>query len=104
MKTIIILLLAATFSLSTRQPDPGFESRILGTVYPSNAIKKIAAINGKDSVFTNTSTGTFTIEVHAGNWKLAVLALPPYKDVVLENVVVQEGQDTDVGTIKLSRD
>lgn len=101
MKTIFIILLTATISLNAVSPRSA--SRIIGTATPSLGVKKIAAFDGKDSIFSNTSTGTFAIEVHAGNWKLIVLALPPYKDVALENVVVQEGQDTDVGEIRLSQ-
>ena len=100
MKTIIIILLIAIFSFNANHRSA---SRIIGTATPTLGIKKVAAFDGKDSIFSNTSTGTFAIEVHSGNWKLIVLAVPPYKDAVLENVVVQEGQDTDVGEIRLSQ-
>jgi len=96
-----MILLSASISLNAVSPRSA--SKIIGTATPSIGVKKVAAYDGKDSIFSNTSTGTFTIEVHAGNWKLIVLAVPPYKDAVLENVVVQEGQDTDVGEIRLSQ-
>ena len=101
MKTILIILLSGL--ISSNAINHKASSRIIGTATPTIGLKKIAAFDGKDSVFSNTSTGTFAIEVHAGNWKLIVLAVPPYKDAVLENVVVQEGQDTDVGEIRLSQ-
>lgn len=101
MKTLILILCVVVLSFNTLNKSA--TSRIIGTATPSLGVKKIAVYNGKDSIFSNTSTGTFAIEVQAGNWKLIVLALPPYKDAVLENVVVQEGQDTDVGEIRLSQ-
>ena len=101
MKTILMILLTASISLNA--VSSGSASRIIGTVTPALGIKKVAAFNGKDSVFANTSTGTFAMKVHAGNWKLVILALPPYKNVVIENVVVQQDQDTDVGEIRLSQ-
>jgi len=101
MKTLSIILFTALISFNAQKETA---SRIIGTATPLEGIRKIAAYDGKDSVFANTSTGTFAISVHAGNWKLIVLAAIPYKDAVLENVVVQEGQDTDVGEIKLIRE
>ena len=101
MKALILILCVSFLSFNILNPRSA--SRIIGTATPSLGVKKVAAFDGKDSVFSNTSTGTFAIEVRAGNWKLIVLAVPPYKDAVLENVVVQEGQDTDVGEIRLSQ-
>ena len=102
MKIFAIILCAAFISFNAQRHESA--SRIIGSATPVEGINKIAAYDGKDSVFTNTSTGTFALAVHAGNWKLIVLAIPPYKNAIIENVIVQEEQDTDVGQIKLSRD
>ena len=79
------------------------KTSIIGTVDPPDAARKIWAINGKDSVAANPVSGTFTIDVKAGNWKLIVEAVPPYQNTSLDNVVVQEGQSTDIGIIKLTK-
>jgi hypothetical protein len=39
--------------------------------------------------------------VKAGNWKLYVEGVQPYKNTVVESILVVDGQVTDVGVIKL---
>lgn len=102
MKVIAIILCAASLSLSAFQSAPQSKSQIQGTVYPANAVTKVYAIYGRDSVSANTISGTFSITAHAGNWKLFVKAKPPYKNAVFDNVIVRREQTTDIGVIKLT--
>jgi hypothetical protein len=45
----------------------------------------------------------FSFSVKPGIYKVVVDAIEPYKDAVLENISVKEGQTVDVGEIMLQR-
>lgn len=75
---------------------------IHGTVSPADAVVKIWAVNGKDSVTANLSLGNFTIEAKPGNWKLYVSALKGYKNSTVDNITVDADRYTNVGEIKLA--
>ena len=76
---------------------------IYGSIDPPEAAAKVWAISGKDSVTVEPAAGRFSLAVpHAGNWKLVVQAINPYKDAVVENIVVTEGRSTDAGIIRLT--
>lgn len=101
MKKLIILL-CCTFIITTAFILPGkIASGINGIIDQPQGAKKISAVSGSDTVSTTSQSGSFSIEVKPGNWKLVVEAVPPYKNVVIEGIIVQEGQSTDVGIIKL---
>lgn len=77
-------------------------SGIKGLVRPADAvIANVWAISGTDSVKVQPVKGEFALSVKAGTYKVIVDATDPYKDAILENVVVRDGQITDVGEIKL---
>ena len=100
MKKLIIFL-CATFILTTAFITIKNATGINGIVDQPQGVKKISAINGTDTVFTTSQSGSFSVEVKPGSWKLIIEAIPPYKNVVLEPIIVQAGQSTDVGIIKL---
>ena len=102
MKSVIkIISLALLVLLSAFVVIQNFMSGIHGIVTPVHAVKKVWAINGKDSMATIPSSGNFSFELKPGNWNVHVEAISPYKDVTLENIVVKEGSYTDAGEIKL---
>jgi hypothetical protein len=48
--------------------------------------------------------GAFEISVSKpGTYRLVIEAKPPYRNAARENVMVREGQTTDVGEIKLEK-
>jgi len=79
-------------------------SGIHGTVSPADGAKKVWALRGRDTVTAMPFAGTFTLNVKPGNWQLQVEAIKPYKDVVIKNIIVEEGRYTDAGEVKLSKD
>lgn len=79
-------------------------SGIHGTISPADAAKKVWAVSGRDTVSITPSSGTFSLEVKPGNWKLLIEAVKPYKDAVVTNIIVEEGRYTDAGEIKLVSD
>jgi hypothetical protein len=104
MKKIAIILCAFFIIMSAFVSRNSAKSGIMGTIDPPEGALKIWAISGTDSISTVTSTGKFIIEVKPGAWKLIIEAAKPYKNYVVENVNVQEGQMTDTGVIKLGKE
>jgi hypothetical protein len=47
--------------------------------------------------------GVFSFAVKPGLYKVIVDAVEPYKDAVLENISVKEGQAVDVGEVVLQK-
>ena len=78
-------------------------SSISGKIVPGDAVEVVWVFSGRDSVRTIPIDGAFVITVKPGPWTLVVDAKEPYKDAVLEKVDVKEGQNTDVGEIKLQQ-
>jgi hypothetical protein len=93
---IIAVLLISSFSSNYR-------SGIQGTIDPPEGARRIWAVSGKDTVSIIPPPGSFIIDAKPGSWKLVVEAVPPYKNVERDAVLVVEGELTDVGLIKLSQ-
>jgi hypothetical protein len=76
-------------------------SSIKGRVNPADGATEVVAVSATDSVRAVITDGMFILESKPGTYKLIVVAKPPYKNVVKDNVQVAEGNATDVGTITL---
>lgn len=76
---------------------------ISGKVKPADAVERVWAITGKDSTKATPVQGSFLISVKPGQYKIYVDAKDGHKDVVLENVKVALGKNTDLGEIQLEK-
>lgn len=101
MKRLLLILCGAFVIISAFISPTEYKSGIHGIIDQPQGAKKIWAISGADSISTLAVAGSFSLEVKPGNWKLVVEAVPPYKNVVIEGIVVQAEQSTDIGIIKL---
>ncbi len=79
------------------------QTSIIGRVTPIDGANVAWAISGRDSASSNIVNGTFSFSVKPGIFKVIVDAVEPYKDAILENINVKEGQTVDVGEIFLQR-
>ena len=82
------------------------QSTITGKVNPVDGVEMIWAINSinnSDSTRTTTADGKFTLSVKPGTYRIVVVAKPPYKNTIVENVIAREGETTDTGEITLTR-
>lgn len=102
MKKLVIIACAAFIVMSAFVSLDRVKSGIHGTIDPPDGAKKVWAISGADSVSTVPLNGKFSMEVKPGTWKLIVEAVAPYKNTMIDNILVQEGQPADAGIIKLS--
>ena len=78
-------------------------SSISGKVIPPDGSETVVAVSGRDSMRTTVINGAFVITAKPGTWKIWVKVKAPFKDAVLEAVDVREGQNTDIGEIRLQQ-
>lgn len=102
MKNLIIILCLSFAAITAFIPLSNYKSGLYGNVEPSDAAKKVWALSETDSVSTIPIAGKFSLEVKPGNWKIYIEANAPYKPASIESVLVQDGQYTDAGTVRLS--
>ncbi len=94
--------IAASFGLfAFNAIKPG---AIKGNVTPANAAVKVWAISGTDTLKSSIDGGSFSINnAKPGIYKVIIEAAPPYKNMAKEGVSVVDGQQTDIGEIKLQQ-
>jgi hypothetical protein len=77
---------------------------IKGTVSPAEGASKAWAISSTDTLKSDIMKGSFEFtNAKSGTYKLIIEAKPPYKNAAKDNVMVADGQPTNVGEIKLSQ-
>ncbi|HET9825521.1 MAG TPA: carboxypeptidase-like regulatory domain-containing protein [Chitinophagaceae bacterium] len=95
---IVLVVLLGMNSFRSKE-----ESSIRGRVNPVDGATSAWAIGGRDSATSNIVNGAFNFSLKPGIYKVVVDAIEPYKDAILENIGVKEGQTIDVGEIILQR-
>jgi hypothetical protein len=95
---IILLAMLSIFAWTKREA-----TGITGRVNPVDGANSAWAIGGRDSATSNIVNGNFSFSLKPGIYKVVVDGIEPYKDAVLENISVKEGQTVDVGEIMLQR-
>lgn len=94
---ILAIVTPVLFAMTSSQPA------IVGSVSPADGIESVWAVSKTDSVKAIViNTGTFSMSVRPGIYKVIVDAKTPYKDVVLPNIDVKD-QPMDVGEIVLQK-
>jgi len=77
---------------------------IKGTINPADGATKVWALSTADTLKADVQSGSFEIiNAKAGTYRLIVEAKPPYRNTAKDNVVVADGQATNVGEIKLGQ-
>ena len=79
------------------------QTSITGKVVPVDGAETVWAVSATDSTRGTLSSGTFTLDVKPGTYKVIVDAKAPYKDVTLENLEVKQDQPLNVGEIVLQK-
>jgi len=96
--TATILLIVALHSFRGSQ-----SGSIGGTVVPADGAVYVWAFQNRDTVKATPINGQFNLPAANGVWKVIVDAKDPYKDVLIENVQVNDGKETNLGEIRLQR-
>ncbi len=105
MKNMIIVLLI--FSLLTgasyifRNKSGG---TVIGTVSPENVATNAWLASGTDTFKTVMKENSFAFyNVKRGTYILSIEAMPTYKNVIKSNVMVSDGDITNLGNIVLGQ-
>ena len=100
-RMLTVGILAA--SVATLFSFAKMQASITGKVRPGEGAETVWAISAMDSTKATVSSGTFTLNVKPGIYKVVVDAKDPYKDVTLENLEVKQDQPLNVGEIVLQK-
>ena len=100
MKLLIFILLVST-GLSFRV---GYNSPVRGSVNPSNGALRAWLLSKTDTLNGPVIQGNFMItNVKPGNYTLMLEGKPPFRDSFKQDVLVVDGQPTDVGVIEMQQ-
>jgi hypothetical protein len=94
-----LIVIAVAGMHTIRAKRSGF---INGKMYPANSSESVLAINGKDSIRSSNTNGYFGMSVKPGMWKVVISDKEQVKNVVRENLSVSEGQNINLGVIRLA--
>ena len=79
-----------------------WNSPVKGSVNPSNGALRAWVISKTDTANAPVIQGSFMITgVKPGNYTLMVEGKPPFRDSFKQDVLVVDGQPTDVGVIQM---
>jgi len=77
---------------------------VKGSVNPINGGVKCWAISSTDTFQTNIVNGAFEMNnMKPGTYRVAIEAIPPYKNAVREGIDIRNGEVTDIGEIRLQQ-
>jgi hypothetical protein len=79
-----------------------WNSPVKGSVSPLNGALRAWVISKSDTLNSPVIQGTFIINnVKPGNYTLMLEGKPPFRDSYKQDVLVVDGQPTDVGVIEM---
>ena len=81
-----------------------FGGSVKGSINPINGGIKCWAISQTDTFQTNIVNGAFEMNnMKPGTYRIAIEAIPPYKNAVKEGIDIRNGEVTDIGEIRLQQ-
>jgi hypothetical protein len=93
----MIILLGATMAFRVFWNSP-----VKGSVNPSNGASRAWLFSRTDTLNSPVIQGNFMItNVKPGNYTLMMEGRPPYRDSFKQDILVVDGQPTDVGVIEM---
>ena len=96
--------IAALFVFLTLAFRMNYNSPVKGSVTPPNGASRAWVISSHDTLSAPVIEGNFMINnVKPGNYTLMLEARPPFRDSYKQDVLVVEGQPTDVGVIEMNK-
>ena len=103
-KWFIVWITAVSLFILVSSFHTVWTSPVKGSVTPANAALRAWVISKTDTVNAPVLQGNFMItDVKPGNYILMIEAKPPFRDSFKQDVVVVDGQPTDVGVIQMNQ-
>ncbi len=95
--SVMLLVISSSFCFY-------FNSPVKGSVSPANGSSRAWLISRTDTLNAPVLQGIFMItNVKPGNYTLMLEGRPPYRDSFKQDILVVEGQPTDVGVIEMNQ-
>jgi hypothetical protein len=94
----IPLLMLTIWSYNTAET-----SGVRGMVSPAEAVQSVLLISGRDTIRYIPVNGFFEMVSRPGIYQLIVDAMPGFKDILLERVIVEETRMTNIGELALQK-
>jgi hypothetical protein len=99
---LLMLFVFTLFLCSAFRVD--WNSLVKGSVNPANSATRAWLLSKSDTLNSPVIQGTFMLtNVKPGTYLLMVEGKPPYKDGFKQDVLVVDGQPTDVGVIEMNK-
>ena len=77
---------------------------IKATIIPASATGQAYAVSGADTANASFSNGVLSmLNIKAGTYRIIIRGDAPFREVVKENVTVQEGSIEDLGEIRIEK-
>lgn len=102
-KTIGTLLVTIVAIVCLHSFRASRDSAVTGKVIPPDGVEYIWAISGTDTLKTTATEGAFSLTLKPGTYKIVVDAKDPYQDAVIDPIEIKDGQNTDLGEIRLQQ-
>jgi hypothetical protein len=98
---LLVIISALCMGLTLRI---NFNSPVKGSVNPPNGATRAWLLSKTDTLNSPVIQGNFMItNVKPGNYLLMMEGKPPYRDSFKQDVLVVDGQPTDVGVIEMQQ-
>lgn len=97
----LVMLTTVTLALFAFRAQQN--SGIKGTISPADGAGMVWAISGPDSLKMTPENGAFSFATKPGTYKVIVQGVADYKNFIKDEVVVEDGKVTDLGTITLEK-
>lgn len=78
-------------------------SGVRGLVHPAEAVHSVWLVSAYDTIRHIPVNGHFEMVSRPGIYQLVVNAMPGYRDMLLERVIVEETRMTDIGELVLQK-
>ena len=96
---VAIVVAAGIFAFS-----PFKEGSIRGTVTPADGGVRAWAESATDTLKAPIISGSYEItNAKPGTYKIIIEAKPPYRNIAKDGIMVNDGQASDAGEIKLEK-
>jgi hypothetical protein len=103
-KTTLGLTAAVALAMGLSAFTAHQTASIKATVIPADASGQVWAISGTDTVKAAFTSGSIAVmNLKTGTYKVVVAGDETYRQLVKENVAVQEGSVTDLGELTLEK-
>lgn len=97
--SLVVLIMFGLCAFGVRQT-----ASIKATIIPASATGQAYAVSGADTASASFSNGVLSmLNIKAGTYRIIIRGDAPFREVIKENVTVQEGSIANLGEIRIEK-